>query len=144
MSYQTVFNPGDAPVGLGDTGRTVGGGEWAPVNGALVSDDVDAGRLVLVEVPDLETATELDPAARAAFDQTVVWGERLTTVTAFDKDTCQALAARAGLIEDAATDDTHVADLRTLLVESDADLTRPAQAKKQAAAAAAPTEQKKD
>lgn len=141
-TYVTVFNPGDSPVVLGHDGRTAGGGEWATVDRTddVVKSGLDAGRLVEIDPPADDQLGGIDSAARDAIEQTSRWANRHEQVKELDKAACKALAVRAGLVT--TDDDSTVTDLRRLLAQSDADLSAPAQAKKQVAAQVA--SEKKD
>lgn len=69
MPYFTAYNGTDAPVVIDGEGRTIGGGEWAPVLSTedAVSAALEAGTLTKVKPVD---GDDVHPDAAAAFAAT--------------------------------------------------------------------------
>ena len=81
MVVKTAFNPNDTPVVVDADGHTVGGHEWGTVETTevVVSDALDAGRLVLVDVD--AGASDLAPQALEAARRTVERSDKTTTTS---------------------------------------------------------------
>lgn len=95
--YVTVYNTTDAPVTVDFMGRVVGGGEWGVAN--TVDDEVKAalasGDLVQVGAT-ADDASDVNPAARSAYDATTRASERATQAGALDSEALAKLLGDDG------------------------------------------------
>lgn len=112
--YRLGFNPTSGPVVIDAEGRTLGGGEWGPVDSTAnaVRAAVDAGALVLQDAPaeDAQTA----PAASTAAAAVVEAEDRRARLGDLDREVLGELARNTGVI-DAGEDTPTKAELVAML-----------------------------
>lgn len=124
MTYRTMFNPGDSPVVIdASSGATLGGGEWGPVNTLAegVDDALAAGRLVVIDEPDLD-ADNLAPEARSAIERTAELRERADVLDDLTKPELVEIAEARDVLEEGEEVPLR-AELEEELVTSDVPLT---------------------
>jgi hypothetical protein len=110
--FVLAYNPSDAPVQVDLRGRTIGGGEWGPVQST--ADALADGRLVKVDLPRKSEGT--DPDARAAAARVDELNDRQSHFNGMDVDELLALVRGTGAIGPDAT--RTKADLVDLAVHS--------------------------
>lgn len=137
--YVPAHNVTDRPVAIDFEGRTLGGGEWGPVDRTddAVEAAVEAGVLVLVEVDP--KVKDLASDALDAHDAAQALEERRKALTGLEAGKVRALATEVGLIDPADDfDEVGVAQLRRALARrTDVELPADPEPKKAAGAAKA-------
>lgn len=99
--YVTAFNTSSGPVTVDAEGRQISAQDWGTANTTVQpgKDALDAGTLVVVEVPD-----DGHPDAVAARDRTAAIAERFSAFDALEKEHLAEVAADAGI---AGAEDAH-------------------------------------
>lgn len=98
MSFVPAQNVTAGPIVIDDEGRTLGGGEWGPVDRHDPHAQQAIGDARIAIHPDLDPdAADLDAAAVDAYDAAQVLEERRVHLTNLDVDQLRTLAASGGL-----------------------------------------------
>jgi hypothetical protein len=121
MTWQTVYNGGDAPVVISSEGHSLGGGEWGPAQTTedAVKSAIDAGSLVVVDDIDLDDeSVTVTPAARRAFKATADIRERAESLGSYDKPGLAKLAVGGGLVSPEGAEDLNKGELERLVLRS--------------------------
>lgn len=118
--YVTAFNPGDSPVVVSESGRSIGGGEWGTVETTDPIGKVGFDNEWLQKVDHPESYDGLNPQAAAAMQQTDEWSKKQEQAQSADKDVLLADARQRGLVQE--TDEPHKASLVALYTEGGHDI----------------------
>jgi len=119
MVYKTAYNPGDSPVVVSETGRSIGGREWGTVQttDSAASALLDAGYISIVDYPEDSDTSTFNTDVSKVITRTDEWTAKHEKVQGTDKQVLLDDARQRGLIEE--DEDRSKGELVTLYTETE-------------------------